>query len=102
VQVVYLGEKPSSSDGLAFTSDGRLIYGSLSTTAVVAWDVSKPLSTQSVLWQDGVTLQWADTFAFGSDNSLYFTTNKLQRYFAVRGARACGVLRCYSISVCVV
>ena len=48
------------------------------------WDPATPLSTQKVFVNDSVGMQWVDTFAFGSDDTLVFTTNRLQLYFNVR------------------
>lgn len=81
--VVNHGRKPPS-DGLAMTADGRLFFGSLTGSAVLVWDTSDglPLGAQQVMAQSNDTMQWPDTFAFDNVGNLWFTTNKLQLYFA--------------------
>lgn len=79
--VVTVGLKPPS-DGLTFTDTGILYFGSLTGDAVLQWDSSQPLSTQTVAVSNFTTMQWPDTFAFAGPGLLAFTTNRLQLFFA--------------------
>lgn len=79
--VVAVGRKPPS-DGMAFSSNGKLYFGSLTGNAVYQWDPNSPLSSQSVVSSSDVTMQWVDTFAFDGKGNLIFTSNRLQKYFA--------------------
>ena len=86
--VTLLGQKLGMSDGLAMTSDGTLIYGSLESCALLSWDAAaqQPLtsspSSQRALLQNRTIYNWADTFAFDGRGSLLFTTNRLAYFFA--------------------
>ena len=78
-QVVTLGSKPPS-DGMAFSDNGNLYFGNLSGNSVVVWQPGTPLSSQRVLVQDDVEIQWVDTFAFDGQGNLIFTSNRLQLF----------------------
>jgi len=77
--VIDYGEK-GYSDGMAFASNGLLYFGNQELTAVSAWNVSTPLDTATVIFQNSTTVQWVDTFAFDQMGHLIFTTNRLQLY----------------------
>jgi len=83
-EVVKVIEKDSPSDGLAMTSNGDLIYGGLTTSAVYRINrissMQPPVSAEA--YSNSVTMQWVDTFAFDDEEgSILWTTNQLFRYF---------------------
>eukprot|EP00466_Bigelowiella_natans_P010836 jgi/Bigna1/137628/aug1.40_g12336 len=99
-EVVKVIEKDSPSDGLAMTSNGDLIYGGLTTSAVyrinrissmqppvsadaeMACAILFRLVTAAEAYSNSVTMQWVDTFAFDDEEgSILWTTNQLFRYF---------------------
>eukprot|EP00128_Syssomonas_multiformis_P001859 Colp12_sorted_trinity150504_noHs@27319 len=77
------GRKDSGTDGLAFSSNGLLYFGSLNQSAVYYWRPGQPLTrdTQKLLVRDRELMQWVDTFAFDGAGSLWFTSNRLQQWF---------------------
>jgi len=78
--VKYHGIK-GYSDGLAFSDNGKLYYGSLARNAMYEWDPSTPLSSAKALVENKTTNQWQDTFAFDNKGNLYYTSNRLQLWF---------------------
>ena len=90
-QVTHHGKKLSGSDGMTFSSAGKLYYGAFHLDAVLEWDPATPFTAanQHVLFANATTGQWVDTYAFDNKGHLVFTTNRLQRYFFVRGWLCC-------------
>jgi hypothetical protein len=81
--VTVVGPKPPS-DGMAFASNGKLYYGDLNSDAVYEWQPGTDLATASVVvLRNPSTVQWVDTFGFGDNGTLLFTTNKLQLFFTL-------------------
>ncbi|CAL8145826.1 unnamed protein product [Orchesella dallaii] len=82
-QVVSHGRTFSQSDGLAMDSEGFLFYGLLANNSVVYFNTTSGRvdeSSEVLLVQNDVDLQWVDTFAFDNEGYLYMTTNRMQRY----------------------
>ncbi|CAG0881319.1 unnamed protein product [Darwinula stevensoni] len=79
------GPKPSQTDGIIMSSNGRLYFGSLSENAIYEWEAFHPETsdqptgkvndTAHMISQDNLTMQWVNTFAI-SDGYLWFTTNR--------------------------
>lgn len=88
------------SDGMVFSSNGRLYFGSLEEDAVYVCNPREPLSNRQILFHNSSTCQWQDShysifffipkflfsflsssqaFAFDLKGNLYWVSNKLQR-----------------------
>ena len=78
--VTDLGERPSNSDGLAFSDAGKLYLGGLTTSALYEWTPGTPLSSMAMLAESPTLLNWIDTFAWDGRGNLLLTSNKLQRF----------------------
>eukprot|EP01091_Cochliopodium_minus_P015849 TRINITY_DN5745_c0_g2_i1.p1 TRINITY_DN5745_c0_g2~~TRINITY_DN5745_c0_g2_i1.p1 ORF type:complete len:302 (-),score=89.36 TRINITY_DN5745_c0_g2_i1:48-953(-) len=68
------------SDGMSFSSNGNIYFGSLAENSVYEWNPNTPLSQKKLIYQNNSTNQWQDTFAWGNDGYLYWTSNKLELY----------------------
>lgn len=87
------GRRPGPSDGLTFDSSGTLFFGGLNTTTLYSWIPRTGAGRSSTQALQGVVveaasvsqLQWIDTFAFGTNGGLVFTTNKLAQFFSPEG-----------------
>ncbi|XP_067671579.1 protein yellow-like [Haliotis asinina] len=89
--VKNLGDKVSQTGGMIAGSKS-LYYGALSLNAVYKWDFSKDiamaasvddvtLKTQTQVVKDDTYMKWVDSFAFDTDGYLWFTVNKLPKFF---------------------
>ena len=87
--IEYLGDRSSQMDGMTFSDKSILYYGSMSGSSINYLQHEPIISNytnyagnnEQILAQDNITLQWPDTFAWDNNGYLWFTTNRLHRYF---------------------
>ena len=89
--IEFIGNRTSQMDGMTFDNNSILYYGSLNENAVRIMEYQYDIDESdrnnyskkhsSILVQDNYTLQWVDTFAWGHDGYVYFSTNRLHRFF---------------------
>ena len=76
-QVAVVGENGPADGLLISRHDGRMYITSPQDDSVKVRDLAAPGSKPTTLLQDG-RLRWPDTFAEGSDGTIYFTTSHIQ------------------------
>ncbi|CAL8145841.1 unnamed protein product [Orchesella dallaii] len=82
-QVITHGRTSGQSDGMAMDAVGNIYYGILSNNSVVYSNTTTEQideTTEVLLVQDDVELQWVDTFAFDEEGYIYMTSNRLHRF----------------------
>lgn len=80
--VVDYGEKPSNSDGMAFSQDGTLWFGGITTDTLYSWTPGQgPVSDATAVKTDAEGLWWIDTFAWDETGSIWMTSNRLNQWF---------------------
>ncbi|NP_001154990.1 yellow-x1c precursor [Nasonia vitripennis] len=82
--VRLLGRKPSQTDGMMVSADGRLYFGLLADNTVSSWDSRRPpfWINQKRVFEEDTTLQWPDTFAIDEQGTLWCVSNRLQTFLA--------------------
>eukprot|EP01084_Bolivina_argentea_P043815 80691_1 len=90
-QIQFIGNRTSNMDGMTFSNKSMLYYGSFHETALNAMKYEFEIIEKNrnnytrkhavEVISDSVELQWIDTFAWDNNGYLYFTTNRLHRYF---------------------
>uniref|UniRef100_A0A6V7KAB5 Uncharacterized protein n=1 Tax=Bracon brevicornis TaxID=1563983 RepID=A0A6V7KAB5_9HYME len=82
--VQRLGRKPSQTDGMIVTADGRLYFGSLGDDTLMVWPSQPKTSTITtdarIVVRDHSRLVWPDTFAIDEEGDLFLTANSLQDF----------------------
>ncbi|KAH3756811.1 hypothetical protein Pelo_11399 [Pelomyxa schiedti] len=73
--VVYIGDKLSASDGLAFDDTGTLYLSSLEGSGINTWN-GDVLSLVS----DSSSMVWPDTLAFDHKGNMLFVSNQLHLF----------------------
>lgn len=80
--VVDYGEKPSNSDGMAFSQNGTLWFGGITTDTLYSWNPGQgPVSDATVVRTDAEELWWIDTFAWDAKGSIWMSSNRLNQWF---------------------
>lgn len=77
--VVDRGEVGTASDGLIADRDGNIYVSALTLNAVLRYNAKTKDMTPVAAGPDIV---WVDTFSWGKDGWLYFTTNHLHHQFS--------------------
>jgi len=93
-QIEYLGERISQMDGMTFSNESVLYFGSFHQDAVYHLYYNSSLlyseiknfsyfaaNNEKLFVSDYTDIQWVDTFAWDEYGYLWFTTNRLHRYF---------------------
>eukprot|EP01121_Diplochlamys_sp_Union-15-3_P011318 TRINITY_DN3265_c0_g1_i1.p1 TRINITY_DN3265_c0_g1~~TRINITY_DN3265_c0_g1_i1.p1 ORF type:complete len:400 (+),score=79.49 TRINITY_DN3265_c0_g1_i1:17-1216(+) len=79
-QIIDFGAK-GYSDGMAFSDNENLYFGSLEQSAIFEYNPLEPLSNMKMIAMDPLFSQWPDTFAFDGLGNLIWVSNKLQKFF---------------------
>jgi len=107
--IKLVGQKRSQTDGMVFSLNNRLFYGSLEENAVYSWEYhhgdslssktlsdqtlerktlsdqtveTKTLSDQTLVSRNDSSMQWPDTFALDEEGWLWFVSNRLHLFMA--------------------
>ncbi|ETO32845.1 hypothetical protein RFI_04271 [Reticulomyxa filosa] len=81
--IQFLGERRSQMDGMTFSNDSVLYFGSFSDDAIAMLPsfFTNVSSQEQLLFRNSTTMQWQDTWAWDNQGYVWWTTNRLHRYF---------------------